>query len=340
MNAPLKQPAPRNKTLSLTDTELRASRRFLSADFSSAFQAISDTGYGVVNGDFCALASTLPPDSIDLAIVDPPYNLTKVFDAAKFKKTSATSYEDWVDSWMPQLARGLKSTGSIYVCSDWNSSSTIHAVLSKYFVVRNRITWERDKGRGALKNWKNNCEDVWFCTKSDDYTFNLDAVKVKKKVVAPYRDANGVPKDWTQDEAGDFRMTSPSNVWTDITVPFWSMPENTEHPTQKPEKLFAKLVLASSNAGDMILDPFLGSGTTAVVAKKLNRQCIGVEVSDRYCGLALKRLLQADQNREIQGFDGTFFHERNAGESLAMARAKRTAASAVPYGFSSSTSLF
>lgn len=321
-----KAPAPRNKTVLLTDEDLRISRDLLATDFSSAMSPGAHGAGGVVHGDFCQLAATLPSESIDLAIVDPPYNLTKVYDATEFKKRSDATYADWLEAWLPDLARALKTSGSIYVCSDWNSSSAMHMALKKYFVVRNRITWERDKGRGALKNWKNNCEDVWFCTKSDDYTFNLDAVKVKKKVIAPYRDATGAPKDWTQDDAGDFRMTSPSNVWTDITVPFWSMPENTEHPTQKPEKLFAKLILASSNPGDLVFDPFLGSGTAAVVAKKLGRRFLGVEISERYCALAIKRLASAEHDRSIQGFDGTFFHERNAAEATAAKRTKRATA--------------
>jgi site-specific DNA-methyltransferase (adenine-specific) len=314
-----KAPAPRNKTLTLSNEELLSNSAALSQDLLSAFK----TGDAVVKGDFCELAALLPKESIDLAIIDPPYNLTKIYDNEKFKKTSAATYEEWVNIWMPHVAKAMKSNGSIYVCSDWDSSSAIHSVLKQHFKVRNRITWERDKGRGALKNWKNNCEDVWFCTKSDEYTFNLDAVKVKKKIIAPYRDVSGAPKDWKEDESGSFRMTAPSNVWTDITVPFWSMPENTEHPTQKPEKLLAKLILASSNFGDMVFDPFLGSGTTAVVAKKLQRRYVGIEISERYCALALKRLRLAEINPTIQGFDGTFFHERNAAEMFSTAKLRR-----------------
>lgn len=92
----------------------------------------------------------------------------------------------------------------------------------------------------------------------------------RRRVIAPYR-LNGNPKDWHESETGNFRDTAPSNFWDDISVPFWSMPENTDHPTQKPEKLIAKLVLASSEKGDLVFDPFLGSGTTSVVAKKLGR---------------------------------------------------------------------
>ena len=180
--------------------------------------------------------------------------------------------------------------------------------------MRNRITWEREKGRGAKANWKNASEDIWFFTVSDEYTFNLDDVKLKRKVVAPYT-SNGEPKDWDKGENGNFRITHPSNLWTDISVPFWSMPENTEHPTQKPEKLLAKIILASTNEGDAILDPFAGSGTTAVTAKKLGRNFTVIESDENYCLLALKRLEMAETDARIQGYDDGVFWERNAGQN-------------------------
>ena len=185
-------------------------------------------------------------------------------------------------------------------------------VAAKYFRLRNRISWEREKGRAAADNWKNCLEDIWYFTKSDDFTFNLDAVKVQRKVLAPYRDINGEPKDWQENEGQKLRYTAPSNIWTDITVPFWSMPENTEHPTQKPEKLIAKLILASSNKEDMVFDPFVGSGTTAVVAKKLGRNFLGIERERKYVALALKRLELAEQNPHIQGYENGVFKGRNA----------------------------
>ena len=180
------------------------------------------------------------------------------------------------------------------------------------FIVRNRITWEREKGRGAKTNWKNNTEDIWFCTTSNEYTFNVDAVKLKRKVIAPYRDKEGKPKDWNEGVDGNFRLTHPSNIWTDITIPFWSMPENTDHPTQKPEKLIAKLMLASSNEGDFVFDPFLGSGTTAVVARKLSRRFSGIEQNEEYCCWASKRLAGASLENSIQGYADGVFWERNS----------------------------
>ncbi len=212
---------------------------------------------------------------------------------------------------MKQLFRILKEEGSIYVCSDWSTSTAIDLSLQKYFKVRNRITWEREKGRGALSNWKNASEDIWFATKSDTYYFNPDSVKLKRKVIAPYR-VDGKPKDWEETTEGNFRLTFPSNFWSDITIPYWSMPENTDHPTQKPEKLIAKLILASSKPGDFVFDPFLGSGTTAVVAKKLGRKYSGTEINREYLLGAAKRLEMAESNLSIQGYQDGVFWERNS----------------------------
>jgi len=136
-------------------------------------------------------------------------------------------------------------------------------------------------------------------------------VKLKRKVNAPYTDHEGNPKDWDKTGEGDYRITHPSNIWTDLTVPFWSMPENTDHPTQKPEKLLAKIILASSNSDNMVFDPFLGSGTTSVVAKKLGRRYAGVEIDEMYCCLAEKRLAIAENDKSIQGYIDGVFWERN-----------------------------
>ena len=205
----------------------------------------------------------------------------------------------------------MKPTASVFICGDWRSGSAIERAGSRLFNLQNRITWEREKGRGAKANWKNASEDIWYFTVSDKFTFNLDAVKHRRRVMAPYRE-NGKPKDWTETENGNYRDTHPSNLWTDITVPFWSMPENTDHPTQKPEKLLAKVILASTDPGDLILDPFAGSGTTAVTAKKLGRNFTAIESEEQYCLFAAKRLEIAETDKSIQGFSDGVFWERNS----------------------------
>lgn len=206
----------------------------------------------------------------------------------------------------------LKENATIYVCCDWHSSPVIGMVLKKYFCIQNRITWQREKGRGALTNWKNGMEDIWFATNGKSYTFNVEDVKIRRKVIAPYK-VDGKPKDWEETEDGNFRNTYPSNFWDDVSIPYWSMPENTAHPTQKPEKLLAKLILASSNSGDIVFDPFLGSGSTSVTAKKLSRHYIGIEQNEQYCVWTEKRLEMADIDKGIQGYTDGVFWERNTG---------------------------
>ena len=265
----------------------------------------------VVCGDSLALVSRLPRAFVDVLILDPPYNLTKQFGAETFRERSMAEYEEWFEGWFVHLLPTLKRTASIYVCGEWKSSAAIHRALNRHVVVRNRITWEREKGRGAMANWKNASEDIWFATVSNEYCFNVEAVKLKRRVIAPYRE-NGLPKDWEDGPDGQFRVTHPSNLWTDLTVPFWSMPENTDHPTQKPEKLLAKLILASSREGELVFDPFLGSGTTASVARKLGRHFLGIEIDETYACLALRRIELANHDRSIQGFAGGVFWERNS----------------------------
>lgn len=301
--------APRNRTVSVSRQEHSAFRAKLYCVQEQA--CIENLENKTINQDLFEVLDWLPPSSIDLLFLDPPYNLTKSFNGNTFRERSLEEYRRWFESWFQPLLRTLKRSASVYICADWRSSSAIDLVVGKYLVIRNRITWEREKGRGAIANWKNCSEDVWFCTVSDEYTFNVDAVKLKRRVIAPYTTPDGEPKDWEKSEDGNYRLTCPSNLWTDLTVPFWSMQENTDHPTQKPEKLLARIILASSKPGDVVLDPFLGSGTTSVVAKKLGRRYVGIEIDEKYCCLAEKRLATAEQDKTIQGyFDGVFW-ERN-----------------------------
>lgn len=300
--------AKRNKTIDITVEEGRCYLDRCIAVNSPV--DLSDILDKTIKGNTLSVLSFFPHGFVDLLIVDPPYNLDKDFHGQKFKKTSDDLYEEYTEAWIKLILPLLKDNATIYVCCDWQSSPAIGRILKKYFYVQNRITWQREKGRGALNNWKNGMEDIWFATKSKTYTFNVEAVKVRRKVIAPYK-IEGKPKDWEETKTGKFRNTYPSNFWDDISIPYWSMPENTAHPTQKPEKLLAKLILASSNEGDIIFDPFLGSGSTSVTAKKLNRHFVGIEQNEQYCIWAEKRLEMAETDASIQGYTDGVFWERN-----------------------------
>ena len=303
--------AKNNRTVTINDNE----RDYLYSKYIiTPDQIVDDNVYNkVINCDLFQLLDRIPDKSVDLIIIDPPYNLSKNFGKINFKMLSENDYISYLRTWFHRVCEKLKDNGSLYMCGDWRCTSALHTVMREELTVLNRITWQREKGRGAKSNWKNGMEDIWFGVKDDKhYTFNIDAVKIKRKVIAPYTDNNGQPKDWQKEDSGNYRLTYPSNFWDDISIPFWSMPENTDHPTQKPEKLIAKLILASSNEGDLVFDPFMGSGTTAVTAKKLNRHYLGCEINEEYCLWAAKRLDMAESDNTIQGYRDNVFWERNS----------------------------
>lgn len=301
--------APRNKTLTITATEKKQlKKRLLHLKSKATLSTIINK---TIQQDMLQALDYLPDAFVDLLFVDPPYNLSKKFNKTTFREMESEAYELWLNEWLSKIPRILKPNASIYICGDWKSSAAIYNIARKYFYIQNRITFEREKGRGAKTNWKNSSEDIWFCTMSKDYYFDVEAVKMKRKVLAPYTDSKGKPKDWNKGKQGNYRLTFPSNLWTDISIPFWSMPENTEHPTQKPEKLVAKIILASSKEDDVVFDPFLGSGTTSVTAKKLNRKFVGIELDEDFACVAEKRLQLAEDSNRIQGYVDGIFWERN-----------------------------
>lgn len=302
--------APRNKTLTLVPEEIENLKsKLLTKDkINSQTDFVNKT----INGDTLEILPLLPDEFADLIIIDPPYNLSKNFNGFKFNSRSEEAFDEYLESWFFEVCKKLKPNGSLYICGDWKCTSSLQRVVQKKLTILNRITWQREKGRGAKSNWKNSMEDIWFAVKNpENYYFDIESVKIKRKVIAPYK-VDGNPKDWEKEKDGNFRLTYPSNFWDDISIPFWSMPENTDHPTQKPEKLYAKLILASSKPGDLIFDPFLGSGTTSVTAKKLGRNFCGIEMNEEYCLWTEKRLQNAEKDKTIQGYSDGIFWERNS----------------------------
>lgn len=303
-----KKKAQRNRTLVVTPDEEKILEHMLTPCVALCDGYQDDT---IINGNLYECIDYIPNQYFDLIIIDPPYNLSKDFHGNKFSSMTSEGYEEYLRSWFYKVCDKLKNNGSLYMCGDWKCCSSMQRIIEEKLTIINRITWQREKGRGSVRNWKNGMEDIWFAVKNPkDYYFDVKSVMLKRKVIAPYK-VNGKPKDWESSSEGNFRLTYPSNFWDDISIPFWSMPENTDHPTQKSEKLYAKLILASTKAGDKIFDPFLGSGTTAVVAQKLGRHYSGVEINKEYCLWAAKRLMNASKDKSIQGYTDGVFWERN-----------------------------
>lgn len=306
-----KQRAANNRTLTVSQDEIPHLQE--SITYENEVCQLTDFSNRLICGDLLRVLDHIPDAVADLIIIDPPYNLSKDFNGLVFNAKSTSAYEDYLRTWFHRVCLKLKPTGSLYLCGDWKCTASLQRVLSEELTILNRITWQREKGRGAKSNWKNGMEDIWFAVKNPKaYYFNVEAVKMKRRVLAPYK-VNGAPKDWDETSDGNFRLTYPSNFWDDISIPFWSMPENTDHPTQKPEKLYAKLLLASSREGDLVFDPFAGSGTTCAVCKKLKRNYLATEINEEYCLWAAKRIEMASQNSEIQGYADGVFWERNSG---------------------------
>ena len=165
------------KQLSSIDSEITGKRleiRPSSKGYRLQFE--HPNGY-LFQGDAVDWLASLKSESIDLIFADPPYNLNKSFGGRRFRQTDQDEYEARLMEWLGPAANLLRPNASVYICGDWRSSSAIQRAGSRLFTLRNRITWEREKGRGSKRNWKNASEDIWFFTVSDDHVFDRDAAE-------------------------------------------------------------------------------------------------------------------------------------------------------------------
>ena len=185
--------ASRNRTLTVSEAEVAVLReRILCIDnINESTDFINKT----INANLFDVIRYIPDNFADLIIIDPPYNLTKNFNGIFFFEMSGADYDKYLESWFYEVCKKLKPNGSLYMCGDWKCTSAIQRIIEKELTIMNRITWQREKGRGAKGNWKNSMEDIWFAVKNPkNYYFNVDAVMSKKRVIAPYK-VDGKPKD-------------------------------------------------------------------------------------------------------------------------------------------------
>ncbi|OIO21323.1 adenine-specific DNA-methyltransferase [Candidatus Micrarchaeota archaeon CG1_02_47_40] len=249
-------------------------------------------GHILLKGDAVKILKNLPDKSVDLIFADPPYNIGKNFNGYKDKWESDEKYLEWCYEWIELCINKLKNNGSIYLMGATQYAPFFDIFLRKKMHVLARIIWYYDSSGVQAKNYYGSLyEPILFAVKDkNDYVFNAQDILIEAKTGAKrklidYRKA--VPSVYNS-------LKVPGNVWYIPRVRF-RMPEYEEHPSQKPEALLNRIILASSNPGDVILDPFSGTFTTSVVARKLNRKSIGIELDDDYFNNGKRRLIDVNQ---------------------------------------------
>lgn len=237
----------------------------------------------LICGDALELFSSIHDESIDLIISDPPYNLGKNY-GNNFDNISFDEYLNFTSKWLTEAKRVLKRNGSIYVFMGVRFISYLYQIMEREIGLEfnSWITWHYTQGMGKTKGFSPRHDDILFFTKTSDYIFNLDSVRVPQKF---YRQRNNM------------RGANPGDVWQFSHV-HYSNPNRQDHPTQKPEGLIERMILASSLPELTVLDPFSGSGTTARVCQQLERKFIGFEINPDYIELTKNRLIQP-----FTGFD-------------------------------------
>lgn len=238
----------------------------------------------IIEGDAIEKLKELPDESINLIVTDPPYNLNKDYG----KGNDSFGFDEYLDfsrKWLSEANRVLTKDGTIYIFMGMKYISYIYEICEKELNLKfnSWITWHYTQGIGKTKGFSPRHDDILMFTKSDKkYTFNLDDIRIPQKY---YRSVNNM------------RGANPGNVW-EFSHMHYCNKNRLEHPTQKPEGLYERMILASSNPGDTVLDPFSGSGTCVRVCQQLDRNGIGIEVNSEYVEMSRQRL-----NDPFNGFD-------------------------------------
>jgi len=227
--------------------------------------------------------ATWPSCHVDLIVADPPYNLGKEYGNGS-DSLERMDYLDFTKTWLTQAVRVLKPNGSIYVFMGFRFIAHLYLLLEEHFHLRfnSWICWNYTQGMGRKRGFSPRHDDILFFTKGDKYTFNLDQVRVPQKF---FRTRNNM------------RGANPGDVW-EFSHVHYCQSNRTLHPTQKPEGLIERIILASSNPNDLVVDPFAGSGTTLRVCQQVGRRTIGIELSSDYVRLIHDRL-----TAPFDGFD-------------------------------------
>ncbi len=235
------------------------------------------------------LQNKIEDDSVDLIFVDPPYNIGKDFNGLKDKWKDDNDYLDWCYKWIDLLLKKLKKNGSLYIMTSTQFIPYFDIYLKDKIEILSRIVWAYDSsGVQAKKHYGSMYEPILFCVKDKkNYTFNSDDILVEAKTGAKRKLI-----DYRKNPPQPYNTKKvPGNVWSFPRVRY-RMAEYENHPTQKPITLLERIIKASTNEGDIVLDPFSGTFTTSYVAKKLNRKSIGIEINEDYTKIGIRRVLE------------------------------------------------
>ena len=258
---------------------------------------LGTNSYKIIHGDAIeALKNEIEDNSVDLIFADPPYNIGKNFAGCIDKWEPDDKYLSWCYQWLDLCIRKLKPSGAFYVMTSTQFMPFFDLYLREKLTILSRLIWYYDSSGVQAKNYFGSMyEPILFCVKDkNNYTFNSEAILVEAKTGAKrglidYR--KNPPQPYSTEKV-------PGNVWEFARVRY-RMDEYENHPTQKPVALLERIIKASSNEGDLILDPFSGTFTTAFVAKTLNRRAIGIELQEDYVKIGLRRLeLASEYNGE------------------------------------------
>ncbi|MDR2121263.1 MAG: adenine-specific DNA-methyltransferase [Tannerella sp.] len=261
----------------------------------------------IIHGDSLeALSNEVADNSINLIFIDPPYNIGKNFNGHKDKWATDEEYLSWCYEWIDMCIKKLKPNGSMYIMTSTQFMPYFDIFIRKQMTILSRLVWYYDSSGVQAKNYYGSMyEPILFCVRNpDNYTFNAQDILVEAKTGAKRKLI-----DYRKNPPQVYRSEKvPGNVWEFARVRY-RMDEYENHPTQKPIALLERIIKASSNVGDTVLDPFSGTFTTSFVAKQLGRKSIGIELQEDYVKIGLRRLQLADEykgeklQKEIRAFE-------------------------------------
>jgi adenine-specific DNA-methyltransferase len=260
---------------------------------TSEIQVFRQEDSTVYWGDAIAvLEAHIPDASVDLIFADPPYNIGKKFSGFIDRWPSEAEYVEWCKRWLDLCICKLSNSGSLYVMASTQCMPHLDIYLRERLTVLGRIAWHYDSsGVQARKYYGSVYEPILYCVKDGrNYTFNADAVAVEARTGAQRKLI-----DYRKPKPALYNSKKvPGNVWYFPRVRY-RMSEYEHHASQKPESLLERIVKASSNPGDTVLDPFSGTFTTSAVSQRLGRTSIGIEIEEEFVKVGLRRLGIADQ---------------------------------------------